>query len=345
MAVEEELFGRTAAGEPVRRYTLKNSRVALSVLDRGLTLQSAVVPGKNGPVDLLLGYDSVEEYERNGGYLGAFVGRVANRIARGRFSLFGKEYALACNNGPNHLHGGPDGFDRRLFTLAEKGPEQLLFTLESPAGDQGYPGALRVSVRLRLLEDGFSLAWRGEAAEPTLFGPSCHAYWNLAGQASGSVMDQRLKLFAGRYTPVDATLIPTGEVRAVAGTPFDFTAGKPIGQDFGAPDEQLDHGGGYDHNFALEGAAGRMHPCAEAYSPATGVCMRMATTLPGVQFYTANALEPCRGKKGAAYGRHSGFCLEPQYFPDAVHHLQFAQNLLLPGKPQCHETTWRFSVE
>ncbi len=345
MALKQELFGRTAAGAPVRRYTLTNGRVAVAVLDRGVTLQSVTVPGREGPVDVLLGYDDVRSYEENDGYLGAFVGRVANRIAGGRFCLAGAEYALACNNGPNHLHGGLDGFDRRLFTLTEEGPEHLAFVLESEAGDQGYPGAVHVEVRLQLLEDGFSLAWKAEADEPTLFGPSCHAYWNLAGQGSGGVLDQQLKLFAAAYTPVDATLIPTGEVRGVAGTPFDFTAAKPLGREIAAPDPQLGFGGGYDHNFVLQGETGVPHPCAEAYSPATGVCMRMDTTLPGVQLYTGNCLEEVQGKGGAAYGRHSGFCLEPQYFPDAVHRPEFEQNLLLPAKPQRHVTTWRFSVE
>ncbi|WP_418666930.1 aldose epimerase family protein [Allofournierella sp.] len=345
MAVKRELFGHTGAGAPVWRYTLYNETLAVAVLDRGVTLQSVTVPGREGPVDVLLGYDDVRSYEENGGYLGAFVGRVANRIAGGRFCLGGQEYALACNDGPNHLHGGREGFDKRLFTLAGEGPDHLVFVLESPAGEEGYPGAVRVEVCLRLVEDGFSMEWKGEAGQPTLFGPSCHAYWNLAGQGRGDVLDQRLRLFAAAYTPVDETLIPTGEVRPVAGTPFDFTAAKPLGREIAAPDPQLGFGGGYDHNFVLEGETGTPHPCAEGYSPVTGVRLRMETTLPGVQLYTGNYLSAARGKGGAAYSRHSGFCLEPQYFPDAVHHPGFEQNLLLPGAPQRHRTTWRFSVE
>lgn len=346
MAFLQQPFGTAADGGEVQKYTLENRQCSVSVLSRGAALQSVVLKTPAGPLDVLLGCDTVQDYEAQDSYFGAFVGRVANRIAKGRFSLAGREYVLACNNGENHLHGGLDGFDRRCFALKDHTSDSFTLALVSQAGDQGYPGEVRLEVCYQLTESTLRLSWQAAADEATLFGPTSHAYWNLAGQGSGDVLGQYLQLCAAAYTPVDGGLIPTGEVRTVAGSPFDFTAEKRIGRDIDQPDDQLKAGGGYDHNFAVEGPSGTLRLAARARCQETGVGFTLRSTLPGVQFYSGNAIPSgTRGKGGAVYGARSGFCLEPQYYPDAVHHEGFEKNLLLPGETQQHTIEWAFSVQ
>ena len=342
MSVTKELFLTLPDGTPVHRYTLEKGGVSLSVLDRGSTLQRVAVPGPEGkPVEVLVNYDDPAAYLACPDYLGVFVGRVANRIAKGRFTLDGRGYQLACNNGENHLHGGVEGFNTRVFRLVRAEDDLLELGLTSPDGDQGYPGKLELTVRWKLLEDGFSLEWEAEAdkASPAAF--TCHAYWNLAGKDAGpeAVMAHRLRLFAGRYTPVDETLIPTGELAAVENTPFDFTEPHAIGERIGQNCPQLAIAGGYDHNFALDAAPGSdgLRPLAEVTSPATGVTMTVETTLPGVQFYSGNFMQ--------GHAKRSGFCLEPQTFPDAVNQPAFGQDVILrPGEVRRDAIRWRFHL-
>ena len=341
MSVTKELFLTLPDGTPVHRYTLEKGGVSLSVLDRGSTLQRVAVPGPEGKlVEVLVNYDDPAAYLVCPDYLGVFVGRVANRIAKGRFTLDGKDYQLACNNGENHLHGGVEGFNTRVFRLVRAEDDLLELGLTSPDGDQGYPGKLELTVRWKLLEDGFSLEWEAEAdkASPAAF--TCHAYWNLAGKDAGpeAVMAHRLRLFAGRYTPVDETLIPTGELAAVENTPFDFTEPHAIGERIGQNCPQLAIAGGYDHNFALDAAPGSdgLRPLAEVTSPATGVTMTVETTLPGVQFYSGNFMQ--------GHAKRSGFCLEPQTFPDAVNHANFPSPVLRARAEHRQTIRYRFFV-
>lgn len=342
MSVTKERFFTLPDGTPVHRYTLENGRVSFSVLDRGSTLQRVALTGPSGkPVEVLLNYDDPAAVLTCPDYLGAFVGRVANRIAGGRFTLDGKEYQLACNNGQNHLHGGLDGFDKRMFRLVRAGDDLVELALTSPDGDQGYPGRLELTVRWKLLEDGFSLEWEATADKATPAAFTCHAYWNLAGRNAGAeaMLAHRLRLFAHRYTPVNEALIPTGELAAVEGTPFDFTAPHAIGERIGQACPQLTIAGGYDHNFALNCAAGPegLRPLAEVTSPATGVTMSIETTLPGVQFYSGNFMQ--------GHEKRSGFCLEPQTFPDAVNQPAFGQNVILrPGEVRRDSIRWHFTL-
>ena len=341
MSVTKELFLTLPDGTPVHRYTLEKDGVSLSLLDRGSTLQRVAVPGPEGePVEVLLNYTDPAAYLSCPDCLGAFVGRVANRIAKGHFTLDGKEYQLACNNGENHLHGGVDGFNSRVFRLVRAEDDLLELALTSPDGDQGYPGKLELTVRWKLLEDGFSLEWEATSDKATPAAFTCHAYWNLAGKDAGpeAMEGHRLHLFAGHYTPVGETLIPTGELAAVEGTPFDFTAPHAIGERIGQDCPQLALAGGYDHNFALDEAAGPdgLRPLAQVMSPATGVAMSIDTTLPGVQFYSGNGMQ--------GHPRRSGFCLEPQTFPDAVNQPAFGQDVILrPGETRRDAIRWRFT--
>ena len=342
MSVTKELFFTLPDGTPVHRYTLEKGGFSLSVLDRGCTLQRVAVPGPEGrPVEVLVNYDDPVAYLDCPDYLGVFVGRVANRIAKGRFVLDGKGYQLACNDGENHLHGGAEGFHTRMFRLVRAEDDLLELALTSPDGDQGYPGRLELTVRWKLLDDGFSLEWEATADKATPAAFTCHAYWDLAGKDGGpeAVLAHRLRLFASRYTPVDRTLIPTGELAAVEGTPFDFTAPHPIGERIGQDCPQLAIAGGYDHNFALNSACGPdgLRPLARVTSPATGISMAVETTLPGVQFYSGNFMQ--------GHAKRSGFCLEPQTFPDAVNQPAFGQDVILrPGQVRRDAIRWRFSL-
>ena len=343
MAFASELFFTLPDGRPVRRYTLSGPDGAVSVLDWGATLYDVTVAGRDGvPRQVLLHYAGGAEYLANTDYLGAFVGRVANRTAKGRFVLDGKAYQLACNNGENHLHGGEEGFDRRLFTLAGSGEDFVELCLSSPDGDQGYPGRLELTVRYRLVEGGFVLEWQAMADKATPAAFTSHAYWNLAGADAGpeAMLVHRLRLFAHRYTPVGPTLIPTGEVAAVEGTPFDFTAPRAIGERIDQEHPQLAIAGGYDHNFALDEPAGPdgLRPLARVTSPATGITMEVASTLPGVQFYAGNFMK--------GHAKRSGFCLEAQTFPDAVNQPAFGQDVILrPGQVRRDAIRWRFCAE
>ena len=340
MAFSVTSFGTTQNGEAVSRCTLSGSDCSISVLTWGATLQSVVVPGNNGPVDVLVGCDTMADYEKQTCYLGSFVGRVANRIRGGGFTLDETRYDLFKNDGPNTLHGGKIGYDKRIFQIREITDTQLRLALVSPDGEEGFPGRVDLEVVYSLVPDGFRLEWTARSDAPTPFAPTCHAYWNLSG--SGDIHDQQVQLFADGYTPVDSTMAPLGQVLPVENTPFDFRTAKPIGREIDADDEQLVLAGGYDHNFAVMGEIGTLRPCARAFSPKTGIRLSMDTTLPGVQFYTGNFLTVENAKGSVSLNRRTGYALEPQYFPDFVNCPNFPAGILRPGEEQHHCTQWTF---
>lgn len=339
-------FGVTKGGERAELLTLENEKLSCQITTYGGALVSLRVPNRTGQsVDVVLGFDTLAEYEAQDKYMGALMGRCANRIANGRFSLAGKVYALAVNNGPNHLHGGLVGFDRRCWTVEEYVRDRVVLSLVSPDGEEGYPGTLRVVVTYALEGGTLSIHYRAETDQDTLCNLTNHSYFNLGGQGSGPVLDQEMKLYAQRFTPADANAIPTGEIASVSGTPMDFSDPTPIGAGIEARFQQLQWGMGYDHNYVIDGPGGVLRPAAEAYCPATGIALFMETTMPGLQFYTANYVhEGLQGKAGAVYGPRHAFCLESQFFPDAIHHPNFVAPILCPGGVYDHLTQFTFSV-
>ena len=338
-------FGVTKHGEEVREVTLDNGVLAAKVITFGGALRALTVPGKAGPVDVVLGYDSLAQYETEGGYLGALVGRYANRIAKGRFALNGREYTLAVNDGPNHLHGGDVGYSHRVWTVEEAAPERVVLTLDSPDGEEGYPGHLQVKVTYALEGDILSIRYEASSGQDTLCSLTNHSYFNLSGQGSGDVLDQEIQLFCSSYTPADETSIPFGTVEPVEGTPMDLRQPVPIGAHINEPFQQLLWGQGYDHNFVVDGQPGEMRPAAMARSRVSGVVMEVETGCPGIQFYTGNFLEEGRkGKGGAVYGHRHGFCLETQHFPDAPNQPGFPSAVLKAGERYVQTTCFRFSL-
>lgn len=335
-------------GNAARLYTLRNdSGVTMQVTNYGAIITSLHVPDRNGtPADIVLGYDDLAGYIAQTPYFGAVVGRSANRIANGQFELDGRSYQLAQNNGTNHLHGGRKGFDKqvwkaRTFDTAD-GPA-IEMTYVSSDGDEGYPGELRATVRYTLTNDNRLLVDMSATTDaPTLCNLAQHTYWNLAGHASGSIEGHRLKLHADHYTPVDEKLIPTGEIAPVAGTPFDFTKAKPIGQDLKKIESDPV---GYDHNIVVRGEPFEMKTVAEVVEPTSGRKMVLRANQPGVQFYSGNFLDgTLTGKGGAVYQQYQGFCLETQVYPDAIHNPNWPQAVLRPGERYHHRMEIAFST-
>jgi len=338
-------FGLTPAGEAVDLLTLDNGILSCHILTFGATLQALYVPDRKGCVtDVVLGYDTLEDYLTRDGYLGAVVGRYANRIARGRFTLNGQTYSLAVNNGPNHLHGGLKGFSHRVWTVEELTADIAVLSLFSPDGEEGYPGSLHVRVTYRLEGPTLSLRYQARSDRDTPCNLTNHAYFNLAGHSSGPVLDQEIQISAARYTPADSTSIPFGSLDPVEGTPMDLRVPTAIGAHIGEAFQQLLWGRGYDHNYVLDGPAGTLRPAAKACSAKSGIAMEVETTLPGLQFYTANFIEDgWPGKGGAVYGPRHGFCLETQFFPDSPNQPGFPSAILTAGAEYDHTT--RFSFE
>lgn len=310
---------------------LNNGRLACTILPFGATLQSLRVPDREGVLrDVVLGYDRLSDYQERDGYLGATVGRCANRIGGASFRLNGRDYPLCANDGPNHLHGGGVGFSHRLWTLEEATAERAVFSLFSPDGEEGYPGTLRVKLSYALENMSLRIRYEAVSDADTLCSLTNHSYFNLRGY--GSVAEQELMIFADSYTPVDAALIPTGEIAPVASTALDFRALRPIG-------------GEYDHNFALRGEAGKLRPAARARCKESGITMALSTTMPGLQLYTAGALTERPGKGGCVYEAGAGFCLETQFFPDSPHQPAFPSPVLRAGERYEHETVFEFGTE
>lgn len=346
-------FGRTPEGEEVEMFTLENGNgLEVAVIEYGAIIQAIRLPdATDGHVDVALGHDALEGYLSDSPYFGAVVGRYANRIAGGRFTLDGDTYELARNDGPNHLHGGERGFDRvvwdgRPLEGAEGDAVELRYT--SPAGEEGYPGTLDVVVTYTLTgDDELVVDYRATTDAPTPVNLSQHTYFNLAGAGSGDILDHVLTIEADAYTPVDSTLVPTGEIAPVEGTPFDFRDPTPIGARIDAEHPQLAHGGGYDHNFVLRrpGAAGSAPVrAAHVADPASGRALDIRTTEPGLQFYSGNFLDgSIRGKGGAVYGHRGGFCLETQHFPDSPNRPAFPSTILRPGEEYRSRAVYAFT--
>jgi aldose 1-epimerase len=351
---QKETFGKLADGTAVEAVTLTNAHgMKARVLAWGAILQELTVPGKKGPADVVLGYDSMDGYLKAPNYFGATVGRYANRIAKGRFTLDGKVYQLPINDGPNALHGGLQGFDKRLWTIAkvDSGAKSASVTLTytSADGEEGYPGTMQVSATFTLTEsDELQVTYRATTDKPTIVNLTNHSYFNLAGQASGiSATDAVLTMPAASYTPVDATLIPTGELRPVAGTPFDFRTPRRIADRLrDGRDEQMRIGRGYDHNFVISRAPETaVHMLARVADPGSGRVMELLSNQPGVQFYTGNFLDgTATGKAGVIYRQGDAICLEPQVFPDTPNQPKFGSARLDPGQTYENRIVYRFSV-
>ncbi len=336
-------------GKSVFLYTLTNARGAsVQITNYGGVVTSIKVPDRAGRLgDVVLGFDSLGRYEKDSPYFGALVGRYANRIARGRFTLDGETHKLFVNNGPNSLHGGKVGFDKKVWAatpLRPRGGVGLALRYTSPGGEEGYPGDLAVRVVYTWTDDdALRIAYTAVTDKDTVLNLTNHSYFNLAGAGSGTVLDTRLQVNADGFTPVDATQIPTGAIRPVAGTPFDFRRVHAIGERIDRPDAQLRIGHGYDHNFVLRGHGLRVS--ARAYSPRSGRVLTEYTTEPGVQLYTANFLDgKLRGKGGKVYARRGAFCLEAQHFPDSPNHPRFPTTELKPGQAYHQTTVYQFST-
>jgi aldose 1-epimerase len=333
-------FGKTSNGEIVELYTLSNSSgIEIGILTYGGIISFLKVPDKTGNlIDIVLGFDNVAGYENGGGYLGALIGRCANRICKGRFTLGNKEYSLACNDKGNHLHGGIKGFNSKVWS-AEVKDNKLVLSLVSPDGEEGYPGRLNVSVTHSLSDDGtFTWDYFAETDSDTICNLTNHAYFNLSGHNSGNVLKHKLKLQSDFFTETDDKLIPTGKTIPVEGTPLDFREEHYIGERINQDYLPLKLAGGYDHNFAVRGKTGVLRDAAFCHDEKSGISIELKTTLPGVQLYTGNFLNDIKGKGGAVYQKNSGFCLETQFFPDAVNHPHFEQPLLKAGETYHHTT-------
>lgn len=340
--MDPTVFGKLKDGRTAHLFTLRNGKgMEAQITDFGGIITKLLVPDKEGnPVDVVLGFDTLADYETNPPYFGAIIGRCGNRIGGGRFALDGKTYQLDCNEGGiNHLHGGNIGFHKKLWKSEQTAENSLMLTLLSPDGDEGYPGNLLVSVTYTLTEDGvLSIRYRGMSDQRTLMNLTNHAYFNLAGQDADTVYDHWLRIEADEFCEIKEGLAPTGRMRSVEGTPLDFRKPKKIGQDIDSGYDQMTLAGGYDHNYALKGTAA-------AWCELTGIAMAVSADMPGVQLYTGNFLGgDLTLKGGRRCTRRRGFCLETQYYPDAINQPAFQSPVLEPGVPAESETRFAFTV-
>jgi aldose 1-epimerase len=352
--MQQKSFGKTRDGQEANLYILTNKNgMQAAITNYGATLVLVSVPDRNGKIgDVILGYDSVADYEDGKAYFGATVGRYANRIAHGKFTLNGTTYTLAKNDGENTLHGGTKGFNKQFWTAKDvsgSSGQALRLTYLSKDGEEGYPGNLHITVTYTLAADRNELRidYGATTDKDTVINVSNHAYYNLAGQGNGDILQHQLTLHASRFTPVDQTLIPTGELRDVKGTPFDFTKPTAIGARIDNDDQQLKLGKGYDHNWVLDHKTkASLAPAAEAYDPQSGRVLEILTTEPGIQFYTGNFLDASvHGKGGKTYGFRSALCLETQHFPDSPNHPGFPSTVLGPGQHYHSTTVYKFSTK
>src|ERR1700722_6316380 len=349
-SITKEAFGTAPDGQAVEIYTLRNGKgVEARIMTYGGILVSLKVPDKSGQLgDVVLGYDNLDSYVKNSPYFGALVGRYGNRIAKGHFALDGTTYTLATNNYPNALHGGLKGFDHGVWTATTKvsadGP-QLILKYLSKDGEEGYPGNLDVTATYTLMQaNGLRLQYKATTDKDTVLNLTQHSYWNLAGK--GDILGHLVMMPADRFTPVDATLIPTGELKPVEGTPFDFRAARSIGARIGQDDEQLKFGGGYDHNWVINKEFGKLGLMARVTDPESGRVMEVLSTDPGLQFYSGNFLDgTITGKGGWAYQHRAAFCMEPQHYPDSPNHPDFPTTELKPGETYHNTIIYRFSVQ
>lgn len=350
MSVKKELFGQTKSGEPICIYTIDNGTISARVIDYGANLVNLMVPDRNGTMqDIILGFDDAEGYFDNGCFFGALVGPIANRIGDASYEIDGQAWKLAVNDGPNNLHSDKDaGFHKRMWK-ALAGEDFVTFTLELEDGELGMPGNRNFSVTYSVTDlNALSIHYHATSDRRTIINPTNHAYFNLNGHNSGSIAAQELQLNAHAITAVREGSIPTGELLPVEGTPFDFTVSKPIGRDIDADNAQLKIGGGFDHNWCLDGWSedGGMFLAGTAYSPKSGRKMDIYTNLPGIQFYAGNMIE-CetgRGKEHSTYGYRCAFCLETQYYPDSIHWANFPDSVFGAGRVYDSTTQYRFTT-
>jgi aldose 1-epimerase len=353
-SVKKDAFGKTSDGVAVDQYTLTNAAGATAkIITYGALLTELDVPDRDGKLgDVVLGFDNLKDYLAGHPYFGATVGRVANRIANAKFTLKGKEYKLAANNGAHSLHGGVKGFDKVVWKAEPKmtpdGPS-VQFRYISKDGEEGYPGTLTATVTYTLLNNNaLRLKYMATTDKATPINLTNHSYFNLAGTKSGDILDHELMIAADKYTPSDDTLVPTGDIKPVKGTPFDFTKphriGERIGQLKGDPDKG--NPGGYDLNYVLNNEGKELALAARVSEPKTGRVMEVFTTEPGIQLYSGNFLDgKQKGRGGVEYKKHSGLCLETQHFPDAVHHDNFPSMILKPGETYRQTTIYKFSTK
>ena len=349
--VTQRTFGTLPSGEEVQIYHLENKSGAFAeVLQFGAILVKLCVPDRDGRLtDVVLGYDDLAGYEVNGCFFGATIGRSGNRIAQSRFTLDGKEIVLTPNEGANNLHSGPDGFEKKMWTASEISEDKnaVTFSRISPDGENGFPGEFNVSVTYEMTEENeLRIVYGGICDQTTIANMTNHSYFNLAGEGSGSAMDQYLTIHAEQYTPVGEESIPLGENAAVEGTPMDFRKAHKIGDEIEADFEQLRITGGYDHNYVTDGYnKASIREIAEAWSEKTGIQMNVLTDCPCVQFYAANFVDQEHGKNGHVYNKREAFCLETQVEPNAVNVENFHSPILEAGERYYSETIYRFSVK
>lgn len=343
-------FQKEIGGKQADLFVMKNSRgMEICVTSYGARVVSWLVPDRNGKMaDVVLGYEKVQEYvDSKEPYFGAAIGRYGNRLAKGKFSVDGVEYSVPVNNGPNALHGGPVGFQALVWDVKQVDGRTLECGLVSEDGDQGFPGALRVKMVYELTEENeLKITYAAETDKATVVNLTHHSFFNLHGAGMGTINDHLMMIDADRYTPVDVTLIPTGEIAAVEGTPMDFRKMMAIGTRVGADFEQLNNGAGYDHNWALNRKGAGLELAARVVEPKSGRVLEVFTTEPGLQFYGGNFLDDSFvGKGGKVYGHRTAFCLETQHFPDSPNHPNFPSTVLRPGEKYSQVCVYRFSTE
>jgi aldose 1-epimerase len=344
-------FGSTRDGRAVEIYTLTNAHgVEMRVITYGGIITSLKVPDRAGHLgDIVLGFDTIDEYLKDPPYFGALIGRYGNRIAKGQFTLDGKTFKLATNNGPNHLHGGVKGFDKVVWSAVPgEDPNGVSVTLSrtSPDGEEGYPGNLHATVRYTLTDKNeLAIDYRATTDKATPVNLTQHSYFNLTDE-SNDILGHELTIHASRYTPVDDTLIPTGELAGVQGTPFDFLKATAIGARIATDNAQLKNGRGYDHNWVLDRTGSGLQPAARLVDPKSGRTLEVATTEPGLQFYSGNFLDgTITGKGGRMYKNRTGLCLETQHYPDSPNHPSFPSTILQPGQTYSSRTVFTFGVQ
>ena len=351
-SITSKPFGMTTDGKEVMLYTLKNTKGATATISNyGGTVVSLTMPDRNGQFgDVVLGFKKLADYEKKSPYFGCLVGRYGNRIAKGTFTLDGKAYHLAINNPPNSLHGGLRGFDKVIWGATpmetKEGPA-LKLTYTSRDGEEGYPGTLSVTATYTLTDKNeLRVVFTATTDQKTVVNLTHHSYFNLAGEGNGDILGHVVTLKANRFTPVDKNLIPNGKLEPVKGTPFDFRKPTAIGLRISQPDQQLQFGGGYDHNWIADKLPGHLGVVAKVEEPTSGRVMEVLSTEPGVQFYTGNFLDGTLvGKSGKPYAFRNGFCLEPQHYPDSPNHPEFPSVVLKPGQTYKNTIIYRFSTD
>jgi aldose 1-epimerase len=351
LSLKVDPFGAMPDGRAVSLFTLSNGATTVEITNYGGIITRIITPDKNGvKADITLGYEKLDNYLRNNPYFGCIAGRYANRIAKGQFTLDGTTYSLATNNAPNHLHGGVVGFDKVLWDAAPVQTDSTVgvaLSYLSPDGEEGYPGNLKAHVVYTLnKKNGLRIDYTAETDKPTVINLTNHTYFNLKDCGKTPITDHLLQIFADGTTPVNPTLIPTGVIQPVEGTPFDFRKSERIGERIGADDPQIKFGLGYDHNWVLNGQAGTLRKAARLSDPTSGRVLTVWTTQPGIQFYSGNFLDgSITGKNGVVYGHRHGLCLETQHYPDSPNHPEFPSTVLRPGETYHEVTIYAFSAK